>query len=164
MARADFFTSVVLILVGLGALVESARMPRFENLNIEPYTVPGIVPGILGFILTLLGVGLLVRACVQGGWRLDLARGTSLLASPDTRRLIIALVLTLTYAAGLVGRVPYWLATVVFVFVFTATYEWSRSDDAGLRFRKLATAGIQAVLVAIAVTVVFQEIFLVRLP
>jgi len=164
MARADFITAIFLILLGLGALVESVGMPRFENLNIEPYTIPGIVPGILSFILTLLGFGLLVRACVNGGWRLDFARGSALFASPDTKRLMIALVLTLSYAAGLVGRMPYWLATVVFVFLFTATYEWSRDDDAGPRFKKLATAGLQAVLVAIAVTVVFQEIFLVRLP
>ncbi|VAW11942.1 hypothetical protein MNBD_ALPHA09-2373 [hydrothermal vent metagenome] len=164
MARADFITAVVLILLGLGALVESAGMPRFETLNIEPYTVPGIVPGVLSFILILLGMLLLVRACAKGGWRLDPRRAVALFLSPDNKRLTIALVLTLGYAAGLVGRVPYWLATVIFVFFFTATYEWSGDDGAGPRARKLATAGVQAVLVAIAVTVVFQEIFLVRLP
>lgn len=164
MAKADFVTSVVLILLGLGTLIESAAMPRFENLKIEPYTVPGIVPGVLGLLLTLLGAVLFVRACANGGWRLEPRRAVALFLSPDNKRLTIGLVLTLGYAAGLVGQVPYWLATVIFVFLFTGIYEWSHGEGAKARVKRLVTAGLLAVAVAIAVTVVFQEIFLVRLP
>ena len=164
MAKADFVTSVVLILLGVGAFARSLGMPRFAHLNVDPYTVPGIVPGILGLVLTLLGTILFVRAYASGGWRLDPRRLAANLFSAANKRLVIGLVLTVGYAAGLVGRLPYWLATVVFVFLFIAIYEWHEREGTKIRPMALATAGIQAVVVAIAVTAVFQLVFLVRLP
>jgi len=164
MAKADFVTSVVLIALGVAGAVESARMPRFENLNIEPYTVPGIVPGILSVILTLLGVILFIRACASGGWRLEPGRMATALFSSINRRLAIGLALTLGYSVVLVGRMPFWLATAIFMFLFVGIYERGTRDGVKARAVGLATGLLLAVIVAVAVTWEFQSIFLVRLP
>ena len=67
MTRRDFFTSLVLIVFGLTVVAESLRMPRFETLGINPYTVPGLVPGVLGGVIVLLGMVMLVRSSLVGG-------------------------------------------------------------------------------------------------
>ncbi len=165
MVKADFVTSLVLIALGAGALVESLRMPRFEELNIEPYTAPGLVPGVLGAVILLLGGVLCLRAARAGGWRLGAGpAGSGWLADAGARRLLLAVLLTLGYAAGLVGRLPFWLATWLFVAAFVALFEWPLATSGAGRLRRLAVALIYAALVSAAVSLVFQRIFLVRLP
>ena len=166
MVKADFVTGLVLIALGIATVVASLAMPRFEELNINPYTVPGLVPGALGVVILILGAALFVRATRAGGWRLmnrTSARGSSW-SDPGTRNLALAVLLCLAYAAGLVGRVPFWLATFLFVATFVAVFEWPRARAKAERLRRLALALIFAAVIAAAVTFVFQEIFLVRLP
>lgn len=162
MDRADFLTALGVVALGLGAAVESWRMPRLEQLDINPYTAPGIVPGVIGVVLTALGLALLARSAARGGWRLAAVTEPA----PDGRaaRLALALALTVGYAAGLVGRLPFWLATGLFVFAFIAVFEWRLAADRTGRLRGLAIAAAEAVAVSAAVTFVFQSIFLVRLP
>ena len=165
MVKADFVTGLVLIALGVATVVESLRMPRFAHLNIEPYTVPGLVPGALGAVILLLGAILFLRAARAGGWRLGAggaARTWS--ADPGGRRLALALALCLGYAGLLVGRLPFWLATFAFVFGFVVLFEWPLATAPRKRVRPLLTALVYAMAVAAAVTLVFQYVFLVRLP
>ncbi len=164
MDRADFVTSLVLIALGLGALNESWRMPRLEQLAINPYTVPGIVPGLLSVIILVLGTVLLVRSLRRGGWRIDLGAGRHLFRDQTARRLGLGLVLTFGYAVGLVGRVPYWLATVLFVLFFITLFEWKGALVPAQRVKAVGIALVQALAVATVVSAVFQYVFLVRLP
>ena len=115
MARADFVTALGLIALAVGALVESLNMPRFENLSVNPYTVPGIVPALLSAGLLVLSTILLVRSIVRGGWRLRGGGVRAWLVSSAAHRLYLSFGLTLGYAAGLVGRLPFWLATGLFL-------------------------------------------------
>jgi len=159
MARADFFSALVLVALGGGALLEALRMPRFEAIGANPYSVPGLVPGFLGAVIAALGLVLLVRAVREGGHR----RGaTGIGADAGGARLWFALALTLGYAALLVGTLPFALATGLFVFAFIVLFEWPES--AGRRVRRGLTAAVEAVIVAAAVTYVFEEFFFVRLP
>ncbi|HET6521170.1 MAG TPA: tripartite tricarboxylate transporter TctB family protein [Geminicoccaceae bacterium] len=167
MTRADFITGLAFVALGLAVLVESLRMPRLENLNVNPYTVPGLVPGILGLIILLLGAALTARAARAGGWRRGDPRGGALAAAlrePAARRVALSALLTLAYAGGLVGRVPFWLATGLFVFAFTALFEWPRAATRAGRWRNLAVAAALAVATSAAVSWVFRYVFLVRLP
>ncbi len=164
MAKADFVTSILVMLLGLGAFVTSWRMPRFENLNVDPYTVPGIVPGILGVILLGLGVVLFVRSLNRGGWRLEPQAVAAALLSGTSGRVVLVLGLTLGYAVVLVGRLPYWVATAIFVFLFIGAFEWPNSTNRRARIVTLTSAAIMAVIVAAVVSAVFQLLFLVRLP
>jgi len=165
MVKADFVTGLVLIALGIATVVESLRMPRFEHLDIEPYTVPGLVPGALGAVILLLGAILFLRAARAGGWRLRAGGATrTWAADPGSRRLALSLALCLGYAGLLVGRLPFWLATFTFVFGFVVLFEWPLAAARGERIRRLLIALVYALAVAAAVTLVFQEIFLVRLP
>lgn len=165
MVRADLVTGLVLLALGLAVVVESLRMPRFEHLNINPYTVPGLVPGGLGAVILVLGAALFLRAARAGGWRLGSGAGPmSWYADPGVRRLLLAVGLCVGYAALLVGRLPFWLATFLFVAGFVALFEWPLGAGRSERMRRLAFALLFGALIAAVVTFVFQEIFLVRLP
>lgn len=161
MVRADFVTGIVLAVLGLVALLLSLDMPRFAERNINPWTVPGLVPAALGAIIGALGLLLALRAALRGGWRLG-ARGEGTATEGGWRRVGLTLLLTLGYAGGLVGRIPFWLATFFFGLAFVALFEWSEESTG--RTRRILTAALYAALLAAAVTYVFQEIFLVRLP
>ena len=54
LVRADLVTGVILAAFGLAAVVESYGMPRLAERNINPWTAPGVVPGLL--IKTLEGI------------------------------------------------------------------------------------------------------------
>lgn len=162
MVKADFVTGLVLVVLGIAVTVESIRMPRFEELNINPYTIPGLVPGILGLVILVLGGALCLRAARAGGYRLG--GGTAGPADPALRRLGLAVLLCLAYAAGLVGRIDFWLATALFVGLFVALFEWPLAASAADRWKRLAFAVAFGLVVSTVVTYVFQEVFLVRLP
>lgn len=165
MPRTDLWTGIALVALGIAALIACLDMPRFEERQINPYTVPGLVPGMIAAVITLLGALLTLRAIRQRTIR---STQISLLDTSSPRmggqRLWVTLGLTLAYSAGLVGLLPFWLATGLFVFAFVALLEWRQDRQPGERLRTLAFAAAYAVAVAAVVTWVFQEIFLVRLP
>lgn len=165
MPRADFITSLALIVVGVGMLWGALEMPRFEQRNINPYSIPGIVPAILSVILLLLALLLLGRACREGGFRLRAGKqpASSILFSSASLTMLLTLALGLIYAIGLVGTLPFWAATFIFVTVFILIFGWSLARP-GRRWLLLLTAVLQGAAVAAAVTLVFQDIFLVTLP
>jgi putative tricarboxylic transport membrane protein len=160
---ADFVTGLVLALLGAAVVYASLAMPRFEERHADPYTAPGLVPGALGAIILALGAVLVVRAARAGGWRLR-SRAMGGWREPGVRRLALAVALCLIYAAGLVGTVPFWLATFVFVTAFVVIFEWPLATSRADRLRRLAFAPLLGAATAAAVTLLFQEVFLVRLP
>ena len=163
LVKADFVSALVLVALGVGTVYESWRMPRLEERGIQPYTVPGLVPGFLGTIIVVLGIVLLLRASRAGGWRL-FGAGEGGERAAFLQRVALVLVLTFGYAVGLVGAMPYEIATGLFVFAFIAIFEWRAGEALAPRARRIAAALFQAVLVALVVSLVFERIFLVRLP
>jgi Tripartite tricarboxylate transporter TctB family len=162
MPKADFVTGLVLALLGLAVLWASLEMPRFEARGGNPYSAPGLVPGVLGAIILALGAVLVVRAARAGGWRLPAAAGGA--TDPGVRRLLLSIALCLIYAAGLVGTVPFWLATFLFVTAFVVLFEWPLATGRADRLRRLVFAPLFAAVISAAVTLLFQHVFLVRLP
>jgi len=164
--RADLITGVVLVVFGLAVLAESYGMPRLEERNINPWTVPGIVPGMLAVVITALGAVLALRSLAAG------ALGVRAVHTPEEvaearaslGRLVLCGALCLVYAILLVGRIPFWLATGLFIFAFIALFEWGSADSGRIRLRKLAVAAAIAVAVAVVIPYVFEYLFLVRLP
>jgi len=154
MTRSDLGGGVGWVAFGLAILAASWRMDRFEAMGATVYTAPGFVPALFGFSLVLLGALL--------AWRGASARPASAGAEAEplvSRRIALMLVLTLAYAAGLVGRVPFWLATSVFVAAFTGAFA-----DTSPPARRVLTALASGGLTTLAVLLVFERIFLVRLP
>jgi putative tricarboxylic transport membrane protein len=163
MPRADFVTSLVLIAFGAAMLWMSLEMPRFEQRNINPYSIPGIVPGILAGVNLILAAVLFVRSLARGGHRLGGEGWREIAFGGGAKRLGIAFVLTVAYAVGLVGVVPFWLATFIFVAAFILIFEWPLVA-ARRRWVLIVGALVQGVLVSAIVALVFQELFLVTLP
>lgn len=163
MPRADFVTSLVLIAFGAAMLWVSLEMPRFEQRNINPYSIPGIVPGILAGVNLILAAVLFVRSMTRSGHRLGGSSWREIVFEDGSKRLAIAFVLTVTYAVGLVGVIPFWLATFLFVAAFILIFEWPLVA-ARRRWILIAGALVQGALVSAIVALVFQELFLVTLP
>ncbi|MCD7059155.1 tripartite tricarboxylate transporter TctB family protein [Pelagibacterium xiamenense] len=164
MNRADFLTGVAFALLGFTIIYLSWIMPRLEIRGIHPSTVPGLVPGLLGALLAisgiLLGAKALVRIRGKAGWRAFMA----VFASEQAIRFAVVSGLCLAYALILVGRVPFWLATTLFVFALIVAFEVWLNDAPKPLLRSAVFAAVQAAIVAGLVTAVFQYGFLVRLP
>jgi putative tricarboxylic transport membrane protein len=165
MPRADFVTALILVAFATAMLWASLAMPRYQERNIDPLSAPGIVPGFLAVVILILALLLLIRSVRRGGHRLATGDGTAraALVAPATRRMLACLALGLVYAIGLVGAMPFWAATFLFVTVFIVAFEWQLVAPAR-RWLMLATAALQGALISAAVTLVFQELFLVSLP
>ena len=118
-AAADLAWSLAWIAFGAALVYGSWTMDRLESMHINPYTAPGLVPGMLGGGIVLMGLLLLVRSVRAGGFK---ARRQGNDAS-DHDRLALAAVLCLGYGVGLVGHgIPFWAATFAFVFVSIALF------------------------------------------
>lgn len=161
--RADLITSIVLVALGLAIVYASWTMDRLEVRRIHPATIPGLVPLILGCALTLCGSLLFFRSSRlnQRGSGAALART---LVSWSAIRVIAALGLALVYTLLLVGNLPFWLASSLFIFTFITLFETVLADHPGSLVRTLIWAAIVALIGGLGVYFVFERIFLVRLP
>lgn len=164
MAKADLIAGIVFLVFGLTVFYLAWDMPRLENRRIHPSTIPGLVPMLLGGALTLCGFLLSLAATRTQ----PLARGWDALGgqvfSVEASRVVILLGLVLVYTLVLIGLVPFWLATGLFVFSFIVLFETVLSDRKRPLVRSIIWAAVQAVIVAAVVTFVFERGFLVRLP
>jgi hypothetical protein len=71
----------------------------------------------------------------------------------------------MTYGAVLLGGgLPYWVLTAAFLFLHFLLLDETEAVPAVPTLRRLATAAVIAPVVATVVMLVFQRIFLVRLP
>lgn len=164
MERADLLTGIVLLVLGVAIAWMSWEMPRLEVRRIHPATVPGLVPGLLGLTLAFCGAILALRSvrasADAAGWRVF----GGIFVSPEAGRVGATLALALIYALVLVGTLPFWAATALFVFAFIVIFEYAFAASRFPLWRTVLTAAVQAVIVGVTVTLVFQFGFLVRLP
>jgi hypothetical protein len=166
LARADLITGIILVVFGLAVLAESIGMPRFEERHINPWTIPGLVPGMLGIVIAILGAVVALRSLLGGALRprAQLSAEEAVETRAAIVRFSICAGLCLVYALALVGRAPFWIATGLFVFAFVAIFEWRTGDEAGPRLIKLAIAAALAIAAMLAIPYLFEHLFLVRLP
>lgn len=156
--RLDLLVAAVLLAFGVAIVVLSLGMPTFAEQSGSGLTAPGIVPGFHGAVIALLAIALGLRAMRRGA----LSAGVRRTGGQDARSLVSAAGLGIAYAAVLVGRLPFWLATAMFVFAFIAAFEWPQAR--GRRLRRLAEAAALGLATGIVITLVFEDLFLVRLP
>lgn len=162
MARADLATGTVLFVLAMAVIYGSWTMDRLEIRQIPPLSVPGLTPGLLGIALGLASALLVIRAI-----RLLKAPASDDGATDNpgaTARLLGAVAVCLVYALGLIGRMPFWLATAIFVTIFIAIFEWDRGGPPVRRYVRLGWALFLGIATGVAVTYVFRDLFLVRLP
>ena len=168
MARADFVTSLVLIVFGLGVVAESWRMPRFTEFGSSIWSAPGVVPAMIGAALTVMGAALFVRSRAAAPTLDRTDAGPSGADVGTIGRVLLAFALCLGFAGILVGRVPFLPAAFVFILAFTLIFDLNDTPEARSDWRRLARRGVLALAVAgiasFAIATIFEDIFLVRLP
>jgi hypothetical protein len=156
-AGPDRFFGAGWFALGAAVLVASWRMDRLEGLHINPWSVPGLLPGLLGALMMLFGAALVLRR--------PSARDSE--KTPGTGRIWLALVLCVGFAAGLLGHgLPFWLTAAGFMFVAILSFRWlDRDTEAKTSLGRLAfeSAAI-SIAASVAISLLFQEVFLVRLP
>jgi hypothetical protein len=165
--RTDLAVAAVFLLLGVSILVLSLQMPNYFNQKGTIYTAPGLIPGFYGIVIAGLSIWLAARSL--GRARHGLAQAHALptpgpAAESSNMRLAIAVLLCVAFAAGFVGRTPFWLAAALFVALFIAVFEWSPGTPLRQRLGKLAVAVIIGLATGLLVTLIFEKIFLVRLP
>src|SRR5690349_4880923 len=165
-ARAELVQACCWGLLGLLVLIGSIRMDRLESQHINPYTIPGLLPGLLGIAMLLLALLLASRAVRQGALTAAAAHRRPL-DPAQMKRIAIVIGLCVAFAVGLVGHgLPFWLAATIYVTVAILVFDQPRRAEAG---RPLAARDVlSALAVGLGaggmITLVFQVLFLVRLP
>ncbi len=162
-ASADLLMALVLVALGLAVFYFSWTMPRLEVRRIHPSTIPGLVPIFLGAGIALCGALLAWRSyrlLTPGSW----AALGRILTSFAARRALIALAMGLFYALVLVGTLPFWAASGLFIFSFIVVFEVWLADPPTPLWRSMLWAALIAAVAGGGIYFVFARIFLVRLP
>lgn len=148
--QADRLTALALLALGLVLVWAGFTMDRLEVRRIHPASIPGLVPMILGGALAVCAMLLYLSAAPR-----EARTG----AGGDVRDLAVAAALSLVYALVLVGWLPFFAATAVFVAAFLFVFDRERPPA----IRAALAAGF-GLVVAAAVSALFRYAFLVRLP
>jgi len=162
--RVDLWTAAVFFAVAIAILYASWLMPTYREQAGQIYTAPGLVPIFYGTIIALLSLWLGARSIGRGALKRTAKAPRVKREGYSDARLTLATALCLVYAIGLLGRMPFWLATAIFVFIFVLLFEWQRGEAWALRARRIATAAALGIATGWVVLYVFRDIFLVRLP
>jgi hypothetical protein len=143
-------------LAGIAILAGAINMDRLAEQGVQSYAAPGLLPGLLGALMIVSGIVLAFRRA--GG------PGHNAAERPESARTWIVISLCLVFSFGLIGHgLPFWLAAAIFVAVAILVL----NPGTERRWPSLAQMGFAAAVglaAGVAATLIFQEIFLVRLP
>ena len=159
MALADRLSAIVFFALGLALLVGGWTMDRLEIRQIHPASIPGLVPIILGILLALCAVLLFRASYVSAG-----DDEPELIQLGSWTRLALTAVLCTGYALGLVGWLNYFWATAIFTFAFSLVFSYPVDGDQRAKIIAVAGALVLGLAVSFGSSVLFRELFLVRLP
>jgi Tripartite tricarboxylate transporter TctB family len=151
--KSDRLQGAFWVALGLAIFYASWTMDRLASLGVKPFSAPGLLPGVLGAFIVLLGVAMLLRG------RFEKAE------TIEWRRILLPLALCLGFAGGMVGRgVPFWLAAWIFIAVMIWVLQHRERKLEG-KLSRLAAISVSIGLAgSVAISLIFQELFLIRLP
>jgi putative tricarboxylic transport membrane protein len=163
--RHDLIGGLVWTAFGCLVAVLSWQMDRMTQQGATLHTAPGLWPGIVGALLALLGGALVLRS-----WQRAQRIGWEAAPLDDTNyaplgSFALAAAMFFVYALLLVGRgLPFWLGTALFVTAFVFLFQYAQRKAHGKTTRGIVVALACGVLTAVAVQLVFEDLFYVRLP
>lgn len=164
--RADLHDAIGWVVLGVIIVIASLRMDRLEDQHINPLTVPGLVPGLLGVGMIIVGAIMGLRSWQRGA--LHEARITRTAEQRQRRlRVVTATLLCCGYSVVLIGRgLPFWLVSAAYVTGSILLFDRISSDPAKRRInaRAVGKALLIGILASVVVWLVFERLFLVRLP
>ncbi|MEO6744871.1 MAG: hypothetical protein ABIS28_16670 [Caldimonas sp.] len=150
---------------GVAVLALSLRMDRLEAQHINPYTVPGLLPGLLGIVTILLGGLMTWRSWRRGGRFIGGPRLA--MDSVALRRLALVVGLIVAYTVVLLGHgLPFWAGATIYVTASIILLQAPQraAEGRGLSLREAAIALAIGLASGWIITWIFQDAFLVRLP
>lgn len=167
-AHLDLLTGVILFALAVAVFWGAWTMSRLEIRQIHPLTAPGLLPGLLAIALGICSL-LLIAEALSARRKARLSPAVSTDAAPaDTGssagNLVLAAALCLVYALGFVGRMPYWLATALFVASFVLVFEWPLKSGGRQKALTVAWAVGIGLVAGLGIAYAFRDLFLVRLP
>ena len=159
--KTDLWGGLFWIVLGSLIIVYATGLPIPSHLGATVLTGPGLLPGILGGALIILGIVLTLRSLagnvIVGG------EGAVDPATVSMPRALVAMAMMIVYGALLGTRQPFVPATIVFITLFIAVFNWQGRSGAS-RARIIAGALAVGAGTAFFVEFVFETLFLVRLP
>lgn len=165
---ADRITALVFFVLGGAMSYGGFVMDRLEIRHIHPASLPGLVPMILGGILMLCAVLLALGTRGQDVQQRD-APDNSPTDSPANSPanswtgFAAAAGLSICYALVLVGWLPFWVASALYIAGFAGWFFWRDGSERRPIVTFLSVV-IYAVTMAVGISVLFRYGFLVRLP
>ncbi|MGL6108886.1 MAG: tripartite tricarboxylate transporter TctB family protein [Rubrivivax sp.] len=160
--RDEYLNAGVWAALGMVILVASWRMDRLATMNIDPWSVPGLTPGVVGVLMIVLALALALQARRAGK---DQGLEEADPADGGTLRTLGAMVLCVLFAGITLGRgLPFAVEGAVFIVAFTAVFSWRTWRDENRIARGLAQTIAVAVIAAALISWLFESVFLVRLP
>lgn len=155
---------------GLGTTVFVAgwRMDRLSHQGIAPWSAPGLLPAVVGALMVAFAV-VLAFQLLQGGEAADNAQAGATPAEPAEPTAwggsALATVLCVLFAGVSLGHGwPFQVEAALFILGFTAIFRWREWRAEGRVARGLAQTAVIATLAAVAISWLFESVFLVRLP
>lgn len=164
--RSDLKDALAWMALGIAVLVGSITMDRLQAQNINPLTIPGLLPGLLGLAMIFLGGTLAVRSVRLGALGQALPPASAHVRE-QRKRVAIAIALCIGYGVVLVGHgIPFWLASSIYVTASILVFRRMSHDPAerALDLRAWLNAIVIGVGASAITWLVFERLFLVRLP
>lgn len=161
--RSDLVSGGVWVVIGVAIAIGSWNMDRLEKQGVPAFAAPGLLPGILGVLITLVALVIVVRSLRRGALRTDADAGAA--SAATSGRTLLALGLCLGFAVGLVGHgLPFWAAASTYLFLHIFLLQLPERRAAGQVARGAAVAAAIALGAGLTISLLFQYAFLVRLP
>jgi len=141
-------------------------MPRYEDQGGTFLDSPGIVPFLLGILLTALSVIVLVRSIVRKGYKLGWNRASLVAVLKDTMtvRMLVTIAFGVVYGLFLLRWLGFVASSLIFVFAFIVVFEWDIKRPIAAQWRVPVFAAVISAATTLAVYFAFTKLFLVNLP
>ncbi len=153
---ADRVTAGVFLCLGAAMTWGGFVMDRLEVRQIHPASIPGLLPMILGVVLMICAVLLALSA--------DKAERGEVDTSASWPDFAATALWSCFFAVVLVTRVPFEVATTIYVVGFSAWFMLPKAATPAARWKLGILILIFGILVALGVSTLFRDGFLVRLP
>lgn len=166
--RADLHDAAGWVIFGLAIIIVSWNMSRLEDQHINPLTIPGLVPGLLGAGMVIVGTILGIRS-----WERHRRESIHTAAVVDRharlrrKRVLATIILCCGYSIVLIGHgLPFWLASSIYVTGSILVLGRLHIDPNRhpINLRAINHALLIGVGSSVVVWLVFERLFLVRLP
>jgi hypothetical protein len=171
---ADRLGGLIWVTFGAAVIYGSWVMDRLDSLKIPPATVPGLVPGLLGAGLLIFGLILMMRPVGTIVETSSFSEAAPDLTAPESdaseqefawNRLFLSWAICMTYGSLLLGRgIHYWMLTAAFLLLHFLLLDETDRVPARPDRHRIILAALLAPVIATVVTLIFQYVFLVRLP